>query len=46
MPGAVYAKEGTTGRVATLHMTRMYRPKEHTVYAPCKQYEEGHAVHL
>jgi hypothetical protein len=34
MPAEVYAKEGTTGRVATLHMTRMYRPMEHTVYAP------------
>ncbi|NLT23448.1 MAG: hypothetical protein GXX82_10400 [Syntrophorhabdus sp.] len=40
MPAEVHAKEGATGRVATLHMTRMYRPMEHTVYAP-RQYEEA-----
>ncbi len=40
MPAEVHAKEGATGRVATLHMTRMYRSMEHTVYAP-PQYEEA-----
>jgi len=40
MPGEVYAKEGTKGRVATLHMTRMYRPMEHTIHTP-RQYEEA-----
>lgn len=40
MPAGVHAREGATGRVATLHMTRMYRPMEHTVYAP-RQYEEA-----
>jgi len=39
MPAEAYAREGASGRVATLHMTRMYRPMEHTVYAP-HRYEE------
>ncbi|OPY02520.1 MAG: hypothetical protein A4E61_01292 [Syntrophorhabdus sp. PtaB.Bin184] len=39
MPAEVHAREGATGRVSTLHMTRMYRPMEHTAYAP-RQYEE------
>ena len=35
MPAEAYAAEGSaTGRVATLHMTKMYRPMEHAVYAP------------
>lgn len=41
MPAEAYAREGSaTGRVASLHMTRMYRPLEHTVYAPGR-YEEA-----
>lgn len=40
MPAGVHAREGATGRVATLHMTRMYRPMEHTVYVP-RKYEEA-----
>lgn len=40
MHAGVHAREGATGRVATLHMTRMYRPMEHTVYAP-RRYEEA-----
>ncbi len=40
MPAEAYAREGAAGRVATLHMTRMYRPMEHTVYAP-RRYEEA-----
>ena len=41
MPAEAYAREGSaTGRVATLHMTRMYRPMDHTVYAP-QEYEEA-----
>ncbi|MBP7530032.1 MAG: hypothetical protein KA801_19075, partial [Syntrophorhabdaceae bacterium] len=40
MPAETYAREGSaSGRVATLHMTRMYLPMEHTVYAP-DRYEE------
>lgn len=41
MPADAFAREGTaTGRVASLHMTRIYRPAEHTVYAP-GEYEEA-----
>ncbi len=41
MPAEAYAREGSAaGRVAALHMTRMYRPAEHTVYAP-ERYEEA-----
>jgi len=40
MPAETYAREGSaSGRVATLHMTRMYLPMEHKVYAP-DRYEE------
>ncbi|MDD3846148.1 MAG: hypothetical protein PHC90_07270 [Syntrophorhabdaceae bacterium] len=39
MPAEAYVKEGSaSGRVAALHMTRMYRPMEHAVYAP-ERYE-------
>lgn len=41
MPAEAYAREGSaTGRVATLHMTRMYRAMDHTVHAP-ERYEEA-----
>lgn len=41
MPAEAYAKEGSaTGRVAALHMTRMYRPMIQTVYLP-HEYEEA-----
>lgn len=41
MPAEAYAREGSaSGRVATLHMTRMYRAVDHTVHAP-KRYEEA-----
>jgi len=41
MPAEAYTREGSaTGRVASLHMTRMYRPLDHTVYAP-ERYEEA-----
>ncbi len=41
MPAESYAREGSaTGRVASLHMTRMYRSMEHTVYAP-QEYDEA-----
>lgn len=41
MPAEAYAREGSaTGRVAALHMTRMYRTMDHTVYAP-EGYEEA-----
>ncbi len=41
MPAEAYAREGSaTGRVASLHMTRMYRPLDHIVYAP-ERYEEA-----
>lgn len=41
MPAEAYVREGSaTGRVASLHMTRMYRPLDHTVYVP-ERYEEA-----
>ncbi len=41
MPAEAYAREGSArGRVASLHMTRMYRPADHTVYAP-ERYEKA-----
>lgn len=41
MPAEAYAREGSaTGRVASLHMTRMYRSMGHTVYAP-QRYSEA-----
>ncbi len=40
MPAETYAREGSAkGRVASLHMTIMYRPLEHAVHAP-KGYEK------
>lgn len=41
MPAEAFAREGSAaGRVASLHMTRMYRPMDHNVYAP-EGYEEA-----
>lgn len=41
MPAEAYVREGSaTGRVASLHMTRMYRTMDHSVFAP-DEYEEA-----
>lgn len=41
MPAEAYTREeSATGRVASLHMTRIYRPMRHSVYVP-REYEEA-----